>query len=282
VTGYKAWRQGGLALGLALMAATAAAQTAGPPARTPAQVQSRYQIFVMEGVLERAVEHGADMLRTQVRAVMPDTILIAGAARARGFRLEGYGMFFDVEVPALRRSVAWSFRMLDQNDLGLDSALKALRTHVQSIGDQAARENLDQALRRLELQVGPVAAPAPAAARGQAPVVTGSPAAVAMAAARQTQERRPSFLDDPGEAYTSEVKRALTDAMLDHSGPIAIGTDEWLAVAARDNENRPGLAPGDPEVSTITLRIKGGDLTAFRAGKLTRDEVVARIEIREF
>ena len=60
---------------------------------------------MMEGVLERAVQLGVDNLRRRVRAVMPDDALLQGGApQVRGFRLDGYGVFFDVEVPALRRA----------------------------------------------------------------------------------------------------------------------------------------------------------------------------------
>jgi hypothetical protein len=41
--------------------------------------------------------------------------------------------------------------------------------------------------------------------------------------------------------------------------------------------------PGDPsEVSTIVLRIKGSDLAAYRAGKITADEVRKRVTVRAF
>ena len=72
------------------------------------QSRARQKIFMMEGVLERAVQLGVDNLRRRVRAVMPDDALLQGGVpQVRGFRLEGYGVFFDVEVPALRRSLAW-------------------------------------------------------------------------------------------------------------------------------------------------------------------------------
>jgi hypothetical protein len=62
---------------------------------------------------------------------------------------------------------------------------------------------------------------------------------------------------------------------------MGIGPEEWLTVAARDNEER--LAPGDLyEVLTIVLRIKGADLAAFRAERLTREEARNRVEVREF
>jgi hypothetical protein len=80
---------------------------AGPP--DPA-LQRRFHLRVMEGVLVSAVRHGADLLGSELRPINPNLVLLAGTARARGFVLEGYGVFFDVEIPALRESVAWTLR----------------------------------------------------------------------------------------------------------------------------------------------------------------------------
>ena len=66
--------------------------------------EARYQVGQMERVLEGAVEHGAAMIRDRLLALMPADMLLAENARARGFRLEGYGLFFDVEVPSLEGS----------------------------------------------------------------------------------------------------------------------------------------------------------------------------------
>src|SRR5688500_7248927 len=71
------------------------------------QIKARQRISTMEGVLERAVMNGADNLLRQVETVMPDGAMLSGQPQVRGFRLENYGVFFDVEVPALRLSVAW-------------------------------------------------------------------------------------------------------------------------------------------------------------------------------
>jgi hypothetical protein len=91
------------------------------------------------------------------------------------------------------------------------------------------------------------------------------------------------LLQDPSEAYTQEVKSALIDAMIDNSGSLGIGDDEWLTLAARDNVQIDRFTPGDPsEVSTIVLRIKGSDLAAYRAGRITLDEVRSRVDVREF
>src|SRR6185436_15621565 len=115
--------------------------------------EQRYQIGQMERLLEGAVEHGVTIIRDHLHAlaqVQPDT-LVSDNAHARGFRLEGYGVFFDVVVPSFETTWTWSLRTLDQNDLGLDSALRTLKTHVKTSGDP----DLEQALKRLELQVTP-------------------------------------------------------------------------------------------------------------------------------
>src|SRR5438477_6516923 len=86
-----------------------------------ANAESRYQIGQMERVLEGAVEHGATITRDRLKSVLPpgDTLMNGENARARGFRLEGYGVFFDVIVPPFETetTLSWSIRTLDQNAL---------------------------------------------------------------------------------------------------------------------------------------------------------------------
>jgi hypothetical protein len=91
-------------------------------------------------------------------------------------------------------------------------------------------------------------------------------------------------LKDPNRAYTESVQRALVDAMIDYAQPMLISDEEWLTVAARDNEPRDTFAPQDPyeEVVTVLLRMKGADLSAYRTGKIDRDEAKQRVQIREF
>src|SRR2546429_737133 len=133
------------------LTASAFAQTAPRPADAR---QTHYQIGVMERVLEGAVEHGAANLRERLQAVAPDApaqLLILDNPRVRGFRLDSYGVFFDVQVPSVNGTLTWSLRTLDQNDLGLQSALNVLKSHVNADGDAG----LQQALKRIELQGGP-------------------------------------------------------------------------------------------------------------------------------
>ena len=77
------------------------------------QVRARQKISLMESVLESAVTNGADSMMRAVRAVMPpDALILTGAPSARGFGLEGYGVFFDVEVPAFRPTIALTLRQM--------------------------------------------------------------------------------------------------------------------------------------------------------------------------
>jgi hypothetical protein len=246
-----------------------------------ADVQSRYQIAQMERVLEGAVEHGATITRDRLKAVLPpadsaDTLMAGENARARGFRLEGYGVFFDVLVPPFytETTLTWSLKTLDQNDLGLDSALKELRTHVQQSGDT----NLQQALRRVELQVSPTnVSTASAVLGGNARTATGS-------AASTTADPPPAdpILNDPNEAYRTEVIQALMDAMLDHSTALRIGSNEWLTVAARGNDDRPRLAPADTDARTRMIRLRGADLMQYLAHQISKEEALKRIEVQLF
>ncbi len=235
--------------------------------------EARYQIGQMERVLEGAVEHGATVMRDRLSAAMPADMLLAENARARGFRLEGYGVFFDVEVPSLEGTFAWSMRTLDQNDLGLERALGTLRTFV-----QAAGSDVQQAFKRVELQVAPLpAAPDPAGAATQA-IGVGPVPASAVSAARPAVD---AVLADPEEAYRTEIREALIDAMLEHSRGLNIGASEWLTVAARRSDDRPRLGV-DTEARTVVIRVRGADLTAFLGGQVSRLDVRDRIEVRVF
>jgi hypothetical protein len=262
---------------LGLVVAPAAAQSNAASAKASAeQKQSRYQIGVMERVLEGAVEHGVTMTRDRLQAVLPAEMqFISENARVRGFRLEGYGLFFDVIVPSFEGTMPWALRTLDQNDLGLGSALKALKAHVDAAGDA----DLEQALRRVELQVSPMMLSSATAGRAGAVArnVTGAPAVV--------NDQPPvvdPILNDPNEAYRIEIKQALMDAMLDHSSSLGIADSEWLTVAARRNDDPPRLSPADTEAGTMVIRLRGSDLSAFLARQISRDEAVTRIDVRVF
>jgi hypothetical protein len=203
----------------------------------------------MEGVLERAVANGADNLLRQVKSVMPDVPMLTGAPEVRGFRLDGYGVFFDVEVPALRLPIAWTLRYVDRNRL----ALAQLRAMVLEQPLQE-RERLETLVRQMELRN-----------------VSEVPPKV-----------DPEVVRDPNEAYTRAVKEALVDAMIESSGHLNLGPDEWLTVAARDNVPNDPLVPGDgTDLKSVIFKIKGSDLAAFRSGQLTLEKARERVLAEE-
>ena len=89
-------------------------------------------------------------------------LVIGGVARAKGFLLDGYGVFFDVDVPALRRSVAWSFRQMGRPDGSVETAITSLKRNLASVNDPAVRREMDDALQRLARLVGPMPSRHPA------------------------------------------------------------------------------------------------------------------------
>jgi len=280
------------AIVLTMMAAVAPAYEQAPdvPGVPAAQQSSRREdVKVMEVVLTNAVKTGADTLARHMQIQEPGSIIVTGTARARGFVLDGYGVFFIVDVPMMKQSVVWSSQVLLR-----EQRRDFLRQYIANTPDNPSRRYAQQMLRSLD---GPVPAASGVVAQGQqatpvsqqpdgsrAPTspTAGQPAQ-GMAAAQTIPEALVGApaLRDPNELYTEAVKNALIDAMLRYSGQLGIGPDQWLTVAAQDSEGP--LTPGQLyDASTIVLRVKGSDVAAFLANKLTRDEVLKKVEVREF
>jgi hypothetical protein len=88
-------------------------------------------------------------------------------------------------------------------------------------------------------------------------------------------------VEDTGERYRAMVKKALAEAMLDHSKNLDLKPDEWLSVAARGNES--ALLPGEVlQLTTVVLRVKGSVLADYLAGKLTKEQALEKVEVRQF
>jgi hypothetical protein len=237
--------------------------------------QLRYQIGTMERVLENAVEHGASVSRDRLQAVAPVQALLVENARVRGYRLDGYGIFFDIDVPSLETTLYVALQTLDQNGLGLQSAMSQVRSFIQA---QAANDaNLMQALKRIELQLpvaitgGPDAPNARSAAGSAAFAANDSPAGGA----------NDPILTNPAEVFRAEVMQSIIDALLDYSAPLGIAPDEWLTVGVRRNEVRPRIGL-DNNAQTYIARVRGSDLTAFRTGQISREDATKRVEVRVF
>lgn len=256
----------------------------------------RHHIYVMEGALARAVDYGAKQLNREITQVMPGVFMLEGEARARGVYLDGYGVFFDVRVPMMRQSMMWSMRMILEQDAATQQvALQDLKKAMQGVTDPGTRANLEKAIQQLERQSQPATnarggnvAPGVVLPNAEA-IPTGASTAVGISA-NTVRPTPPAARDsnlwakDPNRAYTEAVTRALVDAMIDYSAPMQIGPDQWLTVAARDDEGRDTLAPPDPleEVVTMIYSIKGSDLQEYRQGRIDRDEVRRRVQLSQF
>ena len=271
----------------------AAAQSAPLPARPePTRESRRQDIKAMEGLLTQALQIGAQELARQLKVSEPNSAFVTGTGRARGFILEGHGIFFDVDVPGMRQSVIWSAQMLE---------LEQQRQNMQrflanSPPDDPRRKMAEASLRQIArlMGAGPgeivisnptntqlvPAPPGQVAAQTVAPVSDTTTTAAASQAPRNPMEQVQQ-LRDPNELYTDSVKTALIDAMLKYSGFLKIRDNEWLTVAASDSDGPQ--TPGQlDETSRILISIKGSDLTAFQSGKLSREEVWKKVEVREF
>jgi hypothetical protein len=247
--------------------------------RPSAADRRRDRVQMMEGVLSRAVRAGAEEIAVRMKGGNPNVNFFTGQARARGFILDNYGVFFDVEIPALIESVVWSMQT-SERDLLMATALDSMRRALTSVPNSAAKLQAEQALKQLQQF-----APAPAFARAQG--MPGAPGSVNAATESASPVPTaavapvPSIPFDPHAAYTEAVQRELIDAMLDYSRPIDIQPEEWLTVAARGSESpmRPGELY-DPV--TIVIRVKGADLAEFYADRSKGEEIRKRVEVRVF
>jgi hypothetical protein len=241
------------------MVALAAPSLAFGQGRSPEDRRRRNQILVMEGVLVQAVRLGAQEVGAEMEKFEPAGVTaLTGTPRARGFVLDGYGVFFDVEIPNMNQSIVWSL-MAVQRDRQIVRELDQLRAALDTIPDGAHRSQAQQILQQVSKTVGPTRTPP-----GQPP-----PGQVAAASAP---------IPDPDALYTEAVKSSLIDAMLDHSLQMNLGGEEWLTVAARASEG-PLSPAGLSDSITIILRVKGSDLAAYHSDKTRREEILGKVKL---
>jgi len=253
----------------------------------------------MESVLERAVQHAADVMSRRLQAMSPDVMALAGAPRAQGFRIEGYGLFFSVEVPRLSESVTWALRVLSQDrDERVLASLQKLASTQQ---DAALRDDLERAMRAVQLQLASTGSTTATTAAAPSVATSASSSTVTAADTEVVGEGRPATPSpanepatpaaagasapeafvDPSVVYEDEVKSALVDAVLDYAGSLPMTPTEWVTVAARD-AGYIAFPDAVSDMVTVTLSVRVSDLADFRAQRLTRDEARARVVMREF
>lgn len=267
-----------LGLGLVLAAPAAHAQDAAPDAQ-----KRRNQIHLMEGLLARAGSIAAEAFAVKLHQIDPAMNWFIGQSRARGFVLEGYGVFFDVEVPELRSYIVLQ-QMTLQRDVEIGNALARLKGALESMPEGPSRQQAMQAVRVLDLQAGPLQPPPGAQPFGAAQdpamrvnesVTTTEPVPAPEASDPPPQAALMAVIRDPRKEYRDTVQRELIDVMLDYSIPMDIAPDEWLAVAARVTE-------AGQRGNILMLRVKGSDLAIFAADKARRDEIRGKVEVRVF
>jgi hypothetical protein len=269
-----------LAVGAGATPVLAQAPRLPVPPTTTAALQDRYQIGLMEGILRSAAEHGAKVTRDRARTVIPGDMLLSDEVRVRGFRLDGYGVFFDIDMPDLEETTSWVYRILDQNNLGLDSAIRDLRALAEKAGDANDR----QAVQRLEMQLSAGAASqgggSPLPGRTSAQSLTGSAASTNPRTAPVSPVD--PILNDPQGVYRAEVGEALIDAILDHSSGLRLELTDLFTVAIRGKEGAVRVSAADTESPTIQISVRGEDLRALLARQITREEARKRVTIKVF
>ena len=263
---------------------TATAPVPGPAKPTPPSPERVREVKVLESILANAVSQGASDLARQMQMTDPGSIISINQARARGIALEGYGVLFDVDVPLMNLSVVWSrHQILVMNLREQISTARRLQTRASTQGEhdrfQAQIDMLTQALEAQTFRL-PTLSPATPVAQSTDSTL---PAAAGSVVAQTVDVPLAPPLDTrgPDEMYTDAIKKALVDAMVNHSSALMLADDEWLTVAARDNAG-PAIPGTIDDRSGIILRIKGSDLAAFRANKLSRDDVTKKVEILEW
>ena len=179
----------------------------------------------------------------------PSLMLFTGQARARGFVLEGYGIFFDVEVPSVCGLPRWSMMTVQRDTTVAVARVTPPRPRGAPGGTEAAGSTTgaaDRSSRSIAREPR-----RHRARRNRAPLPNGG------RGCPRCRRPRPS--------YTEAVKSALIDAMLDYSlgdgsrrGGMAHG---GCARQRRTARAGPALRCGDHR----DLRVKGSDLATYAA-----------------
>jgi len=206
----------------------------------------------------QAVRVGAELVGKELERYEPTGVtVLLGAPRARGFLVDGHGVFFDVEVPDMNQSVVWSV-MVTQRDRQMGNALESLATALRAMPDGPPMQQAQKALQTLTSTVnvkdnGPAASPAPGQVTAQA------------------------ILSDPRKLYQDAVIGSVVDAMLGYSVQMSLAADEWLTVAARGTDSPLNPQQGLQESTTITVRVKGADLAIYHSDPARRAEIREKV-----
>lgn len=225
----------------------------------PDAQERRRNIRYMEGVLAQAVRVGAEQVGKELERVDPNAVTtLVGTPRARGFLIDGHGVFFDVEVPDMDQSLVTSLVMSQREQL-IGNAADSLRAAIRAMPEGQTMQQVQTALQFLsgtgatkEPQAVPSLPPGPSVA---APVI----------------------LTNPRKVYRAAVIDSVVGAMLGYSVQMNLAPDEWLTVAARGVEPT-GPLQGLQESTTITVRVQGSDLAIYHSDPARRAEIREKVK----
>jgi hypothetical protein len=239
-----------------LVAMSPSPSTAQPPGGDAAE--RRRNIRYMEGVLAQAVRVGAEQVGKELERFEPNAVsALLGTPRARGFTIEGHGVFFDVEVPDMDQSIVASL-VRSQREQLIGNAADSLRSAIRAMPEGQTMQQVQAALQYLT-GTGAMREPAPAAAAVAVPPVP------------------PMIISNPRKVYRTAVIESIVDAMLGYSVQMNIAAEEWLTVAARGVE-QSGPLQGLQETTTVTVRVKGADLALYHSDPARRAEIREKVK----
>ena len=206
---------------------------------------ARPQVQTFEMVLGRAVENAGRNVATRAMEFAPDVMAVA---------------YPTGDVPHVTGVAV--------RDLGL------FVFHVQVPQVGLSLQVMNLMVNRPQYTSRPVSPQQPVSGRVEAAGVVAPDPMVRTAA--------PSGGFDVNAEYRNQIRVVIVDAIIDNSGALPLGANETLLVIAGGSDST-AANPFDRRTSQrLVVRAKASDLTAFREGRITRDEVKRRVFASDF
>jgi hypothetical protein len=213
------------------------------PSAPPAVDPRKPAVLSFATNLREAVDLAAQRMTERVAQIAPVTLAPSRAAVVRGLPLEGFGYYFDVQIPTVPGSSLAYLEMMARSQRVLAGATWAAtpRSVAQGMARTAATE-----------------------------VATADPMKTA-----------PVTEADLNAMYTAFVKEALIDAILDTAGVLTLTDADKLTVTASGDDVVTNQLQRINN-RQLVLTMKGADFNALRAGRLTREQGRDRIDVKAF
>ena len=241
----------GVVVAMTAQATGYAQQMSVPPAPRPAadaaqQDPAKPSVMMFEMGLQRAIQEGGQKFAQQALQAVPGLVLQASSEPiVRGYPVPDYGFAFDVQIPEI-----------------LDSGM--------------------QLLNMMRSPRPPLAAAAQAQAQAMRPVGNAGTTSAAGTVTADPMTASPvlDFFSSEAAAnafYTSCVKEALIDAMIDNSIALPLTEKSTLLLVVSGMERMAANPLYRTRERRLILTVKGSDLVELRAGKLVREQLKERI-----